>query len=391
MATILTVDDSRSVRTIVAKQVKDLGFEVEEAEDGVQGLAKLVEREYDLILLDVTMPNLDGPGMLAKMREMGNKTPVIMLTSESKRSVVAGVMRTGISDYILKPFKPEELRNKVLSVLQGEGSAEEVLAVSSEPAPAPEPASATAAATAMRESAGKQFVDVLVVDDMENVHKKLRGMLPEHVSLNGVTSAQAALQACRQKVFKIVLVDTEIPDVDSAVLAQQLKVLQPHAGFVALALRTTNDVLSEVRAQGFGQVLFKPFSQDSVDDFLAQYFDNQDLLAADENVLKAATFNGRPERVDRYFGRIGESFPQVLNKVAAACFEDIVLDLTASPPAGEKVLKFLLSAADQAKQVGMRLSVVGTPELQKLMNSYTETQELHFYGSVQEARAAAEA
>jgi DNA-binding NtrC family response regulator len=226
---------------------------------------------------------------------------------------------------------------------------------------------------------------------MENVHKKLRGMLPEHVSLNGVTSAQAALQACRQKVFKIVLVDTEIPDVDSAVLAQQLKVLQPHAGFVALALRTTNDVLSEVRAQGFGQVLFKPFSQDNVDDFLAQYFDNQDLLAADENVLKAATFNGRPERVDRYFGRIGESFPQVLNKVAAACFEDIVLDLTASPPAGEKVLKFLLSAADQAKQVGMRLSVVGTPELQKLMNSYTETQELHFYGSVQEARAAAEA
>jgi len=389
MATILTVDDSRSVRTIVAKQVKDLGFEVEEAEDGVQGLAKLGEREYDLVLLDVTMPNLDGPGMLAKMREMGNTTPVIMLTSESKRSVVAGVMKTGISDYILKPFKPEELRNKVLSVLQGEGGAEEVLAVSSEPAPAPEPAAAPAGAP--REAAGKQFVDVLVVDDMENVHKKLRGMLPEHVTLNGVTSAQAALQACRQKVFKIVLVDTEIPDVDSAVLAQQLKVLQPHAAFVALALRTTNDVLSEVRSQGFAQVLFKPFSQDSVDDFLAQYFDNQDLLSADENVLKAAGFTGRPERVDRYFGRIGETFPQVLNKVAAACFEDVVLDLTASPPAGEKVLKFLLSAADQAKQVGMRLSVVGTPELQKLMNSYTETQELHFFGSVQEARAAAEA
>jgi DNA-binding NtrC family response regulator/anti-anti-sigma regulatory factor len=388
MATILTVDDSRSVRTIVAKQVKDLGFEVEEAEDGVQGLAKLGEREYDLVLLDVTMPNLDGPGMLAKMRELGNTTPVIMLTSESKRSVVAGVMKTGISDYILKPFKPEELRNKVLSVLQGEAGAEEVLAVSAEPAPAPEPAAAAAAPQA---AAGKQFVDVLVVDDMENVHKKLRGMLPEHVSLNGVTSAQAALQSCRQKVFKIVLVDTEIPDVDSAVLAQQLKVLQPHAAFVALALRTTNDVLSEVRAQGFAQVLFKPFSQDNVDDFLAQYFDNQDLLSADENVLKAAGFTGRPERVDRYFGRIGETFPQVLNKVAAACFEDIVLDLTASPPAGEKVLKFLLSAADQAKQVGMRLSVVGTPELQKLMNSYTETQELHFYGSVQEARAAAEA
>jgi len=384
MATILTVDDSRSVRTIVAKQVRDLGFEVEEAEDGVQGLSKLGEREYDLVLLDVTMPNLDGPGMLAKMREIGNKTPVIMLTSESKRSVVSNVMKIGIADYILKPFKPEELRSKVLSVLQGEGAAEEVLAVSAE-APAPAPAADPAAA---RVEAGKQFVDVLVVDDMENVHKKLRGMLPGHVTLNGITSAQAALQSCRQRVYRVVLVDTEIPDVDSAVLAQQLKVLQPHAAFVALALRSSNDVLSEVRGQGFDNVLFKPFSQDNVDDFLSQYFDNLDLLTAEENVLKAAAFTGRPERVDKYYGRVAETFQSVLNKVAAACFEDVILDVSAAPTTGDRLVKFLLAAAEQTKQVGMRFAVVGTPELQKILNSYTETKEMRFYGSVQDAQAA---
>jgi len=384
MATILTVDDSRSVRTIVAKQVKDLGFEVEEAEDGVQGLSKLGEREYDLVLLDVTMPNLDGPGMLAKMREIGNKTPVIMLTSESKRSVVSGVMKIGIADYILKPFKPEELKAKVLSVLQGEGGAEEVLAVSSEPPPAP-------AEPAARVEAGKQFVDVLVVDDMENVHKKLRAMLPNHVSLNGVTSAQAALQTCRQRVYRVALVDTEIPDVDSAVLAQQLKVLQPHAAFVALALRTTNDVVGEARAQGFDNVLFKPFNQDNVDDFLAQYFDNQDLLSAEENVLKAAPFAGRADRIDKYYTRIGETFNSLLTKVAAACFEDVILDVSAAPTTGDRLAKFLLAAAEQAKQVGIRFSVVGTPELQKILNSYTETKELRFHASVAEAQAAAQA
>jgi len=385
MATILTVDDSRSVRTIVAKQVKDLGFEVEEAEDGVQGLAKLGEREYDLVLLDVTMPNLDGPGMLAKMREEGNKTPVIMLTSESKRSVVSGVMKIGIADYILKPFKPEELRAKVLSVLQGEGGAEGVLAVSSEPAPqAPEPAAAHV-------ETGKQFVDVLVVDDMENVHKKLRTMLPNHITLNGVTSAQAALQTCRQRVYRVALVDTEIPDVDSAVLAQQLKVLQPHAAFVALALRTTNDVLAEVRGQGFDNVLFKPFSQDNVDDFLGQYFDNLDLLSAEENVLKVAAFTGRADRVDKYFTRISDTYGALLNKVAAACFEDVVLDVSAAPTTGDRLAKFLLSSADQAKQVGMRFAVVGTADLQKILNSYTETKELRFYGTVAEAQAAAQA
>ncbi len=120
MPAILTVDDSRAIRAIVAKQVKDLGFDVVEAEDGVQGLDVLGANQVDLVLLDVTMPNMDGPTMLQKLRESGNQVPVIMLTSEAKRSTVAGAMRLGISDYILKPFKPEELRAKVLSVLQGE-------------------------------------------------------------------------------------------------------------------------------------------------------------------------------------------------------------------------------------------------------------------------------
>jgi DNA-binding response OmpR family regulator len=124
MPAILTVDDSRAVRTIVGKQVKALGFEVLEAEDGIQGLAQLAQAQVDLVLLDVTMPNMDGPTMLRKMRESGDQTPVIMLTSESHRTVVAGAMQAGISDYILKPFKPEELRTKVLSVLESEPDAD---------------------------------------------------------------------------------------------------------------------------------------------------------------------------------------------------------------------------------------------------------------------------
>jgi len=120
MPAILTVDDSRAVRSIVGKQVKALGFELLEAEDGIQGLERLAQARVDLVLLDVTMPNMDGPTMLQKMRAAGDQTPVIMLTSESQRSTVASAMQAGISDYILKPFKPEELREKVLSVLECE-------------------------------------------------------------------------------------------------------------------------------------------------------------------------------------------------------------------------------------------------------------------------------
>src|SRR5205085_506949 len=103
-------------------QMADLGFEVDQAEDGKQGLAKLEEIEVDLILLDVTMPVMDGPAMLAALRDSGNRTPVIMLTSESKRSIVAGAVKLGIEDYILKPFKPDELRGTVMKALRMDGT-----------------------------------------------------------------------------------------------------------------------------------------------------------------------------------------------------------------------------------------------------------------------------
>jgi DNA-binding response OmpR family regulator len=390
MPAILTVDDSRAVRTIVAKQVRELGFEVLEAEDGLQGLDQLASATVDLVLLDVTMPNMDGPTMLQRMRELGNQTPVIMLTSESKRSIVAGAMKAGISDYILKPFKPEELRSKVLSVLQGEPGAEGILPADAAPGAAGLAASAAAAdlpSPAPTTNAAR-FVDVLVVDDMENVAKKLRSMLPNHVSLVGFTSAQSALASCREKVYRVVLIDTEIPDVNSAVLAQQIRVLQPHAAVLALALRTANDVTKEVKEQGFDDVVFKPFRPESIDDFLLQYFDNQDFLVVEDNVLKIAPFTGRADRVDRFYQRLQGVYADALEKVAAACHDEVVLDMGAPPLEGDRLAKFVVAVIAKAKEFGMTLSLVGPAEARKALGGYTETKDLRFFATVQEARAA---
>ncbi|HEY0711246.1 MAG TPA: response regulator, partial [Polyangia bacterium] len=93
MPRVLTVDDSRAIRMIVSKVLTELGLEVHEAEDGEKGLQMLDELEFDLIILDVTMPVMDGPAMLTKMRELGNNTPVLMLTSESTRSIVSEIMK----------------------------------------------------------------------------------------------------------------------------------------------------------------------------------------------------------------------------------------------------------------------------------------------------------
>src|SRR5215470_9051230 len=160
MPRILTIDDSSTIRSIITKQMSDLGFEVDQAEDGKQGLAKLEEIEVDLILLDVTMPVMDGPAMLSALRERGDRTPVIMLTSESKRSIVAGAVKLGIEDYILKPFKPDELRGKVMKALRLDGSGATPAAVAANPSLA-----AAAPAAAPAGAASRQFTDILVVDD----------------------------------------------------------------------------------------------------------------------------------------------------------------------------------------------------------------------------------
>ncbi len=387
MPAILTVDDSRAVRTIVGKQVKELGFEVLEAEDGVQGLAVLAESQVDLVLLDVTMPNMDGPTMLQKMREAGNKTPVIMLTSESKRSIVAGAMKQGINDYILKPFKPEELRTKVLSVLQGEPGGVDSLV---QPEAAPAAASAGGEPPAAGPNAsGNRFVDVLLVDDMDNVHKKLRAMLPPHLSMNAFTSAQQALSAARERVYRVVLVDTEIPDVNSSVLAQQVRVLQPHAAMVALTLRTANDASTEVKDLGFDSVLFKPFRPETIDDFMLRYFDNQDFLQVEDNVLSLAAFSGKADRVERFYGRLHAVFPEALEKVAAACYDDVVLDLGQPPGEADRLAKFVLAVAAKSKEFGMTLCLVGPEGAKKALGGFTETQELRFFPSVDAARTGA--
>ena len=193
MPRILTVDDSRPIRMIVSKALVEMGFEVGEAEDGNDGLKKLQGGGYDLVVLDVTMPNLDGPGMLAKMREGGDKTPVLMLTSESKTSIVAALMKLGIQDYLLKPFKGDELRAKVLKALK---------------LPANYVAANSGAAAAADAGDGKLIM--LVIDDMENVHKKLRSMIPETVELETALTVQDGLTAVRGKKFKAILVDAEI-------------------------------------------------------------------------------------------------------------------------------------------------------------------------------------
>jgi two-component system cell cycle response regulator len=386
MPKILTVDDSRAIRQIVLKQLVELGFDVDEAEDGEQGLARLEEVQYDLVLLDVTMPVLDGPGMLAKMREREDKTPVLMLTSESKKTIVAEVMKLGIADYILKPFKPEDLRAKVTKIVGGGNPAAAVSRPVTSSAPV---AAAAPMMSSMDADASRQFIDVLVIDDMENVHKKLRTMLPAHMTLNSSVSAQAALVMCRERVYRAILIDSDIPDVDVATLVPQLRAIQPHAVPIALCLRSSNDVNKEMRDKGFTDVLHKPFDKDSVDNFLLKYFDNQELVSTEDNLITVAAFTGKEDRVEKYFQRVAKLAAGFLEKIAAACYDEAIIDLSAVPPRPERIPRMVVEISQRAQAVGLGMRLVGNAELKKILQTFADTSSVPVAASVAEAKAAA--
>jgi len=394
MPKILTVDDSRSIRTVIVKQMRDLGFEVGEAEDGEKGLERLEEETFDLVLLDVTMPVLDGPAMLARMRAAGNKTPVIMLTSESKRTVVAEAMKLGIASYILKPFKSDELRAKVLKVLKVAAPISATLA-GVEPTLGAAPAQQSVDPNAGMVIGGpvaKQFVDVLVVDDMENVQKRLRALLPEHITLNGCVSAQSALNSCRDRVYRIVLVDTVIPDVNSVSLMRQLRLMQPHASFLALSLRSNGaDAGKDVATEGFDGMLVKPFDADTISEFVSTHFGNQDLLAVEDNVLRPAAFTGREDRLDRYMQRLRTCIETGLEQVASACYEEVVIDLQHLPLRRDRTPKLLADLSHLTTKMGLILRLVGPPEVRQLLAALSDTSSIPLFGSVAEALRGEEA
>ncbi len=117
---ILAIDDSKLNRAIIKKTLGELNMRVDEASDGIEGLDALKKKNYDLILVDYVMPNLDGFGFLAKFRDyIGDSfVPVVLMTgSDDLNSKIKG-LTIGADDFLLKPLNNKELIARVFSLLR---------------------------------------------------------------------------------------------------------------------------------------------------------------------------------------------------------------------------------------------------------------------------------
>ena len=112
--TVLVADDSSTMRKIILRSLQAVGVpDAVEAADGVEAVAKFQQHSIDLVLTDWNMPNKSGLEVIREIRALNAKVPIIMVTTEAEKTRVLEAIQAGVSDYLVKPFTAETLREKL--------------------------------------------------------------------------------------------------------------------------------------------------------------------------------------------------------------------------------------------------------------------------------------
>jgi two-component system response regulator ResD len=114
---ILVVDDEERIRRLLRMYLEKEGYMIEEAEDGETALDKAIENNYDLLILDVMMPGMDGIEVCERLRQT-KSTPVLMLTAKGEEANRVQGFEAGVDDYVVKPFSPREVIYRVKAILR---------------------------------------------------------------------------------------------------------------------------------------------------------------------------------------------------------------------------------------------------------------------------------
>ena len=238
---ILTVDDSKTVRIIVRKAFKPFDIELFEASNGVEGLAVAAKDLPDLILLDVTMPVMDGVEMLTKIKAdpQLKGIPVMMLTAEGGRENVLKIAKIGVRDYLVKPFKEESLLEKAGRIIdlkplaEGPGKARSIL----------------------------DPVDVLIVEDKPAIIQQIQdGLKHTPWKIHGVTTPAEAMEFCARKEPDLLMISLSLPEDAAFTLFRSIRtnVKLKFKPVFALVVKTEMNSQSQAQQVGFSSIITKP-------------------------------------------------------------------------------------------------------------------------------------
>ena len=368
---VLTVDDSKTIRLIVTKAFKPFDCEIFEASNGVEGLAVASREKPDLIILDLTMPIMDGAEMLAKLKsspEMKN-IPVIMLTAEAGRENVLRIARMGVRDYLIKPFKEDQLIERVSRVidLKPKGGA------------------------AMRVKRFDDPINMLVVDDKPAILEQIKSGLGDTPwTISGRAQTGEAIDFCSQNNPDAILVSLSLPDNGGFTLFQMLRASTKtkNVPVFGLCVKTAADEQTRAQQAGFTGIVTKPIDFDDLKGKMARalnldtsyrYFEQRDGVL----VLK---FPGQftPSAANE----ISIHLRTKVSEAVDAGIDKLVIDMSALKNADVNLIRLGLTAMQLCNELSLKQRIVGSEAVCNECRNYEETKDWAFVTSFEEALTA---
>ncbi|MFN8545609.1 MAG: response regulator [Candidatus Binatia bacterium] len=373
MAKVLTVDDSKVVRTMVSKHLQPYGCRVVEAANGQEGVEVAKREKPDLILLDVTMPVMDGRQALAAIRADGaiKDIPVIMLTAESGKDLVLEIVKLGVKGYIVKPFNKETFEREVSKILG---------APTSQPAK-PAPAAAAAPATAVP-------VDpqaVLVVDDSDRILELAREALGNSLNVLTADSGRGAVASFAEAHPAVVVIDLAMPDMDGFETQRQIKAGGGgNAVFIALVVRGDAEAREKAKKTGFRAVVEKPIQAEELLSQVTVAIANAaggDLVVSDEQGCPVLVC---PDPQSKTFAKFVPAAQKKMRALAEDGNDKLILDLATITQVNTGLVKTLVQLIADAAQMGMRTAVCAPAPVVENLKQFSEADKA-VYASTRQA------
>jgi len=367
---ILTVDDSKTVRAIVRKTLKAFDCEILEAGDGVEGLAVAAKNMPDMILLDVTMPLMDGVEMLAKLKSSPQlkSIPVMMLTAEGGKDNILKIAKMGIRDYIVKPFKEEVLIEKVSRIIELK------------------PSSEGAAKVRLLTDAAS----ILVVDDKPAIVQQIRNGL-KHTPwvIHDVNTQNAAVEFLAKGACDLIIISLSLPEEAAFTLFRTIRsnAKTKYTPIFGLLVKTDTAPMQHAQTVGYTILVTKPIDMAELESKVAKAL-NLDVssryFSSEGDVLVLHV----PESCSPVaLSEIGSYLKPKLAAAVDCGNNHAIIDVCAVKTLDMGVIKLLLAAMQTCRDLGVQYVIVGNPQIIAESKAFEETSSWVFLDSMEAAKA----
>ncbi|MCC5024627.1 MAG: response regulator [Candidatus Synoicihabitans palmerolidicus] len=368
---VLTVDDSKTVRIIVKKAFKTYDCEILEAANGVEGLAAASKQNPDVILLDITMPVMDGVEMLTTLKSdpATKGIPIVMLTAEGGRDNVLKIATIGIRDYIVKPFKEDVLIENIGRII-------DLKPLSDQPTKA------------------KSIFDpanILVVEDKPAIIQQIsEGLKHTPWQITGVNTTGEAIDFCGRTVPDMIVISLSLPEDSAYTLFRLLRtqVKTKYTPIFGLVVKTDLAAQNQAPQVVFTAIVTKPLDITELESKVAKAM-NLDTSERDFSQDNGFCIMRLPEQTGTAAIHEVNTYlkPKISNAVDAGIARAII-DLHELKRLDMNVIKLLVDAMSTCRELGLQFSMVGSGPIVNECKGFEDTRNWIFHDTLAEAKSA---